>query len=382
VFDHPSSFREETVNARSTSLALTWALVLSTAAATRSAAAAPRCEAPADSLRHAVRTVHEKQRNVGLAALMTRDGERVFSLDLGLADLEQNVQVDTQTRFGIASVTKLFTAVALLDLVASGKIDLDAPVQTYVPSFPVKPQGTITVRMLATHRSGIPHPQKRTPEFFATHYETATAALVVFANDSLVAVPGSERVYSSSNYNLLAAMIESVTGKTFQEVVKQEIFLPLKLANTSFDDVLRPLPHRARRYSFYHPWTYAESSELYVVPTWDYSFNLGGGNIVTTASDLATFGAALSRPGFLTAEQLDLLYDEEWFGASDDRGRRYLMATGANPGLQAGLAVYRDLGVVAVVLSNTWGIGSRSAEMVNLAPKLAGMCLGDGVVSR
>jgi len=353
------------------------ALLLFVAVPVRAQTGAPDsgalCAARDVDLRRAMVEVHEKQRNVGVASVVLRDGETAFSAYLGMADLEHEALMGPETRLGIASLTKLFTATALLRLVAAGLVDLDASVQRYVADFPVKEEGEITVRMLATHRSGIPHPQDRTPELFATHYETATEALEVFAHESLVAAPGSERVYSSSNYNLLAAVMEAVTGLAFHEVLEGEILGPLELEGTSLDDVLRPLPDRARRYSFYHPWTYEESPELFVVPAWDYSFNPGGGGLVSTAADVARFGAALTAPGLLPAEQLDLLYDPAWFGRGEEPGRSIYM-TGSNPGVQAGLAVHRDPDVVVVVLSNTWGIGARSAEMVNLARGLERMC--------
>jgi serine beta-lactamase-like protein LACTB, mitochondrial len=355
---------------------LALALVLAPPAETQTATTRIECEATDADLRQVIAEIHEKQRNVGLSAVIHQGGELVFSEHLGQADLEHDVEVGAHTHFGIASITKLFTAVTLLKLQTSGLIDLDAPIQKYVKSFPKKPEGEITVRMLVTHRSGIPHPQaSRTPQLFATHYETATEALEVFDGDSLVAVPGSEQVYSSSNYNLLAAIIEQVAEQAFTNVVQREIFDSLNLSNTSFDHVLRPLPHRARRYSFYHPWTYEESQELFLVPLWDYSFNTGGGNIISTAADVAKFGAALTKPGILPSEELDLLYSEAWFGEHDDQGRQYIHITGANPGVQAGLTIYPDWEIAAVILSNTWGIGSRSGEMVNLAHQLAQMCI-------
>ena len=88
---------------------------------------------------------------------------------LGKANLEHDVPVGPETRFGIASITKLYTAATLLRLHHRNEIDLESVVQNYVPEFPVKPRGDITIRMLATHRSGIPHPRDRTPKLFATH---------------------------------------------------------------------------------------------------------------------------------------------------------------------------------------------------------------------
>lgn len=341
----------------------------------RSGTLASRCAAPAGALRQLVAVVHEKQSNVGVAAAIRMDDELIFSEFLGKADLEHDVRVTSATRFGAASLTKLFTAVTLLKLHEQDRIDLDAPVQRYVPSFPEKEDGTITIRMLATHRSGIPHPQDRTPELFATHYETARDSLEVFADEPLVATPGDRRVYSSSNYNLMAAAMEAAAGKPFPEIVREMIFLPLGLDSTVFDDVRRPVPNRSERYSFYHPWTYEESDELYEVPRWDYSFNMGGGNITSTTSDLTRFGLALSQPGLLSSEALELLYDEAWFGKRTGGGTRYIYATGSNPGVQAGIAVFPDARISAAVLSNTWGLGSRSGEMAALAKVLAESCL-------
>lgn len=200
-------------------------------------------------------------------------------------------------------------------------------------------------------------------------------AIALFKDDSLVAVPGQEEKYSSYGYNLLAAAIQRAAGKPFPQFVEDEIFEPLGLKHTSFDDVRFPLPHRARRYSYYHPDTYARSDKLYVVPTRDYSYNMGGGNIVSTAEDLVRFGRVFVHPGFLTRESLDLLlspltpevesaWTYGWAVRRDDAGRRYLRITGAKPGVQAALLVYPDYDLVVSILSNCWGIGAESAEMV------------------
>jgi len=319
--------------------------------------------------------VHERQRNVGIAVAIAVDGERVFEEYRGMADLEHEVPVGPETRFGIASVTKLFTAVTLLGVEADGSVSIADSVRRYVPEFPAREGGPITLAMLAGHTSGLPHPSDRTPQLFATHYMTATDAVEVFRDAELLSPPGAERHYSSSNYNLIAAAIEGATGRRFVDVVRERILAPLALAATDFDDVLAILPHRARRYSFYHPWTYAESDSPYRVPSWDYSFNVGGGNLISTARDLVAFGSALIEPGVvLPAAQTERLYDIGWFGRRTDAGEPFLFVTGANPGVQAGLAVYPERRATAVVLSNTWGVGSRSGEMGGLARKLVELC--------
>ena len=345
------------------------------AAAWQAGSGARTCAAPESELRAAVADVHERQRNVGIAVAIAVDGERAFEEYRGMADLEHETPVGPETRFGIASVTKLFTAAALLHVEAAGLVSLADPVRRYVPRFPAREGGPITLAMLATHTSGLPHPTERNPQLFATHYDTAMDAVEVFENAEIESPPGVERHYSSSNYNLIAAAIEGATGRKFMDVVQEQILAPLDLAATAFDDVLAVLPHRARRYSFYHPWTYAESDSLYRVPSWDYSFNVGGGNLVSTARDLVAFGSALMEPGtVLPAGQTERLYDIRWFGRRTDTGERFLFVTGANPGVQAGLAIYPERRVTAAVLANTWGVGSRSGEMAGLARKLVELC--------
>ena len=211
-------------------------------------AIAGQCAADNSAFHDAVLAVHNKQRNVGMGVVVLNAGQEIFSDYIGLADVENNVPVTVDTQFGIASITKLYTAALLLMYEAEGEIDLDATVQKYVSDFPTKREGDITVRMLATHTSGIPHPQAvRTPKLFATHYATAMEALEVFHDDALLSTPGTSASYSSSNYNLLAAIIEQIGGQRFTDIMEQTVFEPLGLDASSFDNVTRVLSHRARR---------------------------------------------------------------------------------------------------------------------------------------
>ena len=97
------------------------------------------CRSRHQSLSDALADIQRRQRNVGLSALVMLDGETVLAENLGYADLENRVPVTNETRFGVASITKAFTGLALLKLHEAGRIDLDVPIQRYVPAFPVKP---------------------------------------------------------------------------------------------------------------------------------------------------------------------------------------------------------------------------------------------------
>lgn len=337
-----------------------------------------------------IRFVHHKQKNVGLSAAVAVHGTVAFSEQLGFADLEHRVPVGPATRFGIASVTKAYTGVALLKLHEAGAVALDEPVQVHVPEFPEKPGGAITPHLLAIHRAGIRHyrPGERTPAFYAAHYDSAVEILELFAEDSLLAEPGAAYSYSSYGYNLLAAVVERAAGRPFPDVVQTDVIDALGLEATRFDDARYPLSRRSERYSYYHPTDYRVSDSVWLVPRWDYSYNMGGGNLVSTAEDLARFGQAFVEPGFLTEESLERVHERQgpeggegawsygWIVREDAAGRKLLRINGSNAGLQAALVVYPEHHLSVAVLSNTWGLGSRSAEMVvDLPARMAERCL-------
>jgi serine beta-lactamase-like protein LACTB len=342
-------------------------------------------------LKDALADIQRRQRNIGLSAVVMLGGETVVAENLGYADLEHRVPVTSETRFGVASITKAFTGLSLLKLHEAGRIDLDAPVQRYVPAFPVKPGGVITPRLLAAHLAGIRHwGPERNAALYARHFDDVNDVLALFKDDTLVAPPGTKASYSSYGYNLIGAAIQSASGVKYQDYVNREIISRLGLNDTGFDDVRRVLPHRARRYSYFDPWTFAvDSNAVYRVPEWDYSHNMAGGNMYSTAADLARFGRAIERPGLLSKESLDLLSRRPKVGAvqatmsfgffvSDSAvPHRLLNIGGSNAGLQSGLFVYPDEDLVVVVLANTWGIGSNSGEMAGvLLSRLAAICMG------
>ena len=349
------------------------------------------CQDKKAALSRALADIQKRQRNIGLSGLVVLRGQTILSEQLGYADLEHRVPVNRDTRFGIASITKAFTGLALLKLNETGRIDLDAPIQKYVPSFPVKPGKPITLRLLAHHLAGIRHwRNERTPELYARHFDDVMDILPLFKDDTLLSSPGTAEHYSSYGYNLIGAAIQAASGVKYQDYVRREVITALGLKNVGYDDVRRVQPNRARRYSYFHPWTFAvDSSEVYRVPDWDYSHNMAGGNMYATAEDLARLGRAVERPGFMSARSIDLLYKRPKVGAVEaDRsfgffvydstaGRRRLTIGGSNAGVQSGLHIYPDEDLVIVVLANTWGIGSRSGEMNGvLLERLAAICMG------
>jgi CubicO group peptidase (beta-lactamase class C family) len=348
------------------------------------------CTAASQAMRAEVGEVQKAQRNVGVATYVLHHDRPVLDLSLGYADLEDSTRVSPRTRFGVASITKAFTGVALLKLVDDGVIDVDQPIQRYVPTFPEKPQGRITLRMLAAHLGGIRHwASERGPALYARHFTDVDSILPLFASDTLVIAPATRYSYSSYGYNLLASAMQHAAGTPYQEIVRSRILAPLGLSSTAFDDVRLVMPYRARRYSYYDVTTFDSLAAPQRVPDWDYSHNMAGGNIVATAADLARFARVVTRPGFLSPASLRMLRTAPsigtatspmgfgWFvrPASDSLPLR-LSINGSNAGLQAALLSYPDDDLVVVVLTNTWGMGSRSGDFASGLPeRIARRCL-------
>ncbi|MCY3600610.1 MAG: serine hydrolase [Gemmatimonadetes bacterium] len=149
----------------------------------------------------------------GLSISVSVDRRVVWSEGMGYADLELRSPATPQTRYRIGSVSKILTAAGAALLHQRGELDLDAPVQEYVPSFPHKPEGEITTRLLAGHLAGIRHYVDIEAEYYLTRrYETVFEALDLFRDDPLVATPGTEWSYSSCRLSV-NAIASSDTAK-------------------------------------------------------------------------------------------------------------------------------------------------------------------------
>ncbi len=348
------------------------------------------CSAAAPEFRKIIEEFQSRQQNVGLSATVMADGRVVYEEAFGWADKEAGVRATSSTAFGIASITKAFTGSALLKLHEAGKIDLDAEIQRYVPEFPRHPQGAVTIRELAAHLGGIRHwGPERNDALYARHFDDVAEILPLFKEDAFAVPPGTKYNYSSYGYNLIALAIERASGVRYQDYVSREIIRPLRLTSVAFDRPGFGGKARPARYSWYDLKDFHELTGQPVrVPDWDYSHNMAAGNLVATSGDLARFGLAFRTPGLLSAPSLRLVWTRPviagvestmsfgWYVRADPER---LGIGGSNAGLQAGVTVWRDAGLSVAVVANTWGVGSRSGELMDDSPrgllgKLAAVC--------
>ena len=174
----------------------------------------------------------------GLSISILQDGEVVFARGYGLADVDTKTPVDTSTKFRAASVSKMITVTALARLYQAGKVDLDAPVQRYVPSW--TGDTGITARLLAGHLAGIGHYQPQDRFDPTHHYASVTEALGTFMGSPRVGPPGAQYAYSTHGYTLLSAVIEAGAGTSFLASLGTEVFEPLGMTHTSYGDSPNP----------------------------------------------------------------------------------------------------------------------------------------------
>ncbi|HEY7393775.1 MAG TPA: serine hydrolase domain-containing protein [Gemmatimonadaceae bacterium] len=356
-----------------------------------SGAAPQRCGLQVDSKYAAsVSRIHDQvasmmagRRIPGMAVAVGVRGKLVYSEGFGYADLRQRTPACPETQFRVGSVSKLFTAVAMARLVERGALDLDAPIQRYVPSFPDK-GARITAGLLAAHRAGIRPYHDDMEAINRKHYASITAALAPFANDPLVAAPGSQFIYSNYGYVLLSAAIEGAAGEPFLDVMRQLVFEPLRMNATVPDDIFASLPSRSANYDVETP--FSPDGSLVSSPANDFSSKWASGGFLSTAEDLVRFGTIAvpadlgGRTGdVLRQETIDLLtrvrsgvppvagYGMGWMAASDLHLRRVYFHFGAASGGTAVLVVYPGSGVVVALLANLGHAKFPFRPLVNIA---------------
>jgi CubicO group peptidase (beta-lactamase class C family) len=221
----------------------------------------------------------------GLAVLVARDGEILLQAGYGLADLEKKSPITPETKFRIGSVSKQFTAAAVLKLAEQGKLSLDDSLAKYFPDFPAGDK--VTLRQLLTHTSGL-HSYTDKPEFIGRVKEPIKPAELIawFQNDKPDFAPGEGFHYNNSAYFLLGEIVAKVSGKSFAEHLKETFFDPLEMANTGIYVNSAAPEGMAHSYSF-------ANEKFEPALDWDMSWAGGAGAIYSTVGDLFRWNEAL-----------------------------------------------------------------------------------------
>jgi CubicO group peptidase (beta-lactamase class C family) len=330
-------------------------------------------EALAAELGLKLRRAQAESRLPAVNAAVFRRGELVWSDALGLADVEERTPARPDTQFRIGSITKTFTAAAVLLLRERGLLSLDDELGAHVDGIA---HGGVTLRRLLAHHGGL---QREPPGEIWESLDPPEreAFLASVADAEQVLDQGAHWHYSNLGYALLGEVVERASGRPYRELVDAELLGPLGLERTTW----APEPPAARGY-LVHPWSDAPLPEQPV----DLRGTSAAGQLWSTVGDLARWGAALSHPadGVLSEESLELMHalqvmadPEQWslgwaLGlALFRRGDRVWAGHGgAMPGHLAGLVLRREERVGAAVLTNA-GAGAAPEQLaLELAERL------------
>lgn len=312
----------------------------------------------------------------GMASAVTRDGKLIWSGSAGSRDLARKLPVEPNTSFRLASVSKLVTATAAAVLSDRKMLDLDAPVQRYLPGRHLAWPLDITLRQLAAHTSGIPHYQDVDAARGARHFGTVDEAVGIFANRPLLFAPGTGYQYSSYGYTLLSAAIEGGAAMPFLSFVAQAITHDLPLR----PDLDSDPRHDTVAYEF-------DGDAIKPAGPHDYSYSWGGAGFRGTAPGVAMFGARVMRPGFLSPEARANMWTPSsmndgapvtegedriafgWRIGTDSEGHRIAHHAGVAIGARSALMVYPDSGESVSVLSNAaWVSDIKETAAMLAAP--------------
>jgi CubicO group peptidase (beta-lactamase class C family) len=237
------------------------------------------------------------------SALVSDNSKVIFEKGYGLANMEWNVPNTPDTKFRLGSITKQFTATLILQLAEQGKIKLDGKVVDYLPDYRKDTGSRVTIHNLLSHTSGIPN-YTALPGFFqnvSRNPFTVGDFIKKYASGDLDFEPGSKFTYSNTNYFLLGAIIEKVTGKPYEQVLKENIFDPLGMKNSGYDHWATIIGKRATGYS-------KTPRGYQTAPYLDMSIPYAAGSLYSTVEDLYLWDQALYTDKILSAKSRELMF--------------------------------------------------------------------------
>lgn len=301
---------------------------------------------------------HFKTNEPGYAILVSKGGDILYNKAIGLANIEHNVANKSNTVFRIGSITKQFTAIAILQLAQSGKLSLQDSIQQYIPDYP-SAKYKITLEHLLTHTSGIKeflaidHPDP-----FALRRDFTPKEIIDhFKNEPLEFEPGSKWAYSNSGYILLGFIIERVSAKPYAQYMSENIFKPAGMNDTYCGNHSELIPNRAEGYVF--EGSHFRNSE-YLSMTIPYA----AGGVLSTVEDLLKWHKALISGKLVNKELLQKAftsyklsdgsaanYGYGWF-IKEEHGSKAIDHSGRISGFNTTALYFPDETIYVVVLSN------------------------------
>ena len=350
-------------------LALVTAIAFLSAAAAASTVCSftPNIDKQLDDAVDALVRPYDRTNNFSGVVVVGRGESILFQRAYGLANVELGVPNRLDTVFHIASVSKPFTAAAILALVQDGKLSLDDPLSKFLPAYPRGNE--ILVRHLLTHSSGVVN-INGLPEYQELMRSPATLdqLIAAFKDKPLQFPPGTKTSYSNSNYNLLARIVELVSGQSFRDFLQQRIFAGLpSLAPDDNPETI--IPNRAAGY------VPVGKDKAGNAPYLDWRSKTGNGSLMTTAQDLYRWTCSYQRGLIIDPKLVELSrtahidkYGYGWFISGQD-AQRQIEVTGRSPGYTAAIEYFPSTQLTVVVVANSYSSLSQglAADIAQVA---------------
>lgn len=309
----------------------------------------------------------------GASVIVIRDGRVIFRRAYGMADLERHVPATPTTAYRLASLTKQFTAMAVMLLVRDGRLRYDQPVRELLPELPPA-AASVTIRHLLNHTSGLLDYEDLIPDTQTAQVSDRDVLRLLASHDSVYFPAGTRYRYSNSGYCLLALVVERVSGMEFAAFLRQRIFAPLGMARTlAHVDGKDTVPERAYGYT-------PDSGRFLPSDQSLTSATLGDGGIYTSVEDLVRWDQSLytgrlvdrvalrlaTTPPVLPADSTQ--YGFGWF-VDTYRGIHRWRHTGETSGFTNAIQRFPDRRTTVIVLTNRnggtpWTIAERIADLL------------------
>lgn len=303
--------------------------------------------------------------------LVAEKGKIIYEKGFGMANMEWSIPNQPDTKFRIGSITKQFTAALVLQLVEEGKIKLDGKITDYLPDYRKDTGDRVTIHQLLNHTSGIPSYTSR-PGFFAESSRNPYGVadfIKTFASGDLEFEPGSKFSYNNSGYSLLGAIIEKVTGKSYEAVLTERILKPLGMMNTGYDHHSTLIQKRASGYQ-------KTRAGFVNAPYLDMSIPYAAGSIYSTVEDLYKWDQSLYEDKILSANSKKLMFtpglgnygygmniSDQPIGKTEQKTKIIGHGGGIN-GFNSLLTRAVDKGQTVIILDNV-GFGNYQGRITN-----------------
>ena len=306
----------------------------------------------------------------GASVLVVREGQVVFRQSYGMANLEERVASTPDTHYRLASLTKQFTAAAILTLAERGKLSLDDRATRFLQTLP---ENGITIRHLLTHTSGLYDYEDLIPPGATKQLKDIDVLHLLEPQRSTYFPPGSRYRYSNSGYVLLALVVERASGQRFADFLRQSIFEPIGMkSSVAFEEGVSSVPNRAYGYSREGSgWRRTDQSIT--------SATLGDGGIYTSVNDLLFWIRALESGRFDAAIQPQVATDEPhvhygfgWY-AGEHGGHRAVWHHGETMGFRNFVVRFPDQHLAVIVLTNR-----NEGSLREIALAIADVILSEG----